>query len=507
MAHQIIERPAAFCMTKNEIRYVYKVTDLTRVGLYLEMQLWYCRTDQAVYTSLPSFKLVPNTDGTVYLSLQLYIDSFLQWAFPKPTDNMFAAQTQSCSFYIVTREIDDTTITTPIWNTSEYDNLRIALKMGIEKNRYSRNNLLTYLLNNNSFFSWQTNNKLIFYNQPNYLTFLLPTGNSNGYQLKVVFQTIQGTNDDIISPFANYAAFLFHIKTDPTTLGITVPDGEQLHWYEVSILDNNNIVVVGTYRYYIDYDTYYHYHDFIYINSLGGIDTARARGEIEYSFERAVDEIEGGFNLNNSVSTIKQAETIYRAINIKRTFKGDLGFRRSKPEQDSMIELLASTAIYELLDGNLIPLLQIQKTHSLRKTTDMLLPFAIEWQHAESNEVYTPSKVEIGAAVDTETYYGQVFIVINSTSAEVIAITGITGYAPTLSLLMHGNSPNMGKHTTAITVSSIAITALLNSIAATATLKQNDTVLEIISLIENTPVPFTGTEVIGINDLIEIIIN
>ena len=313
MAHQIIERPAAFCISKNEIRYVYKVTNLTRIGLYLEMQLFYCRADGTVDSSFPSFKLVPNPDGTVYLYLQLYIDSLLQWAIPNPIDNLVAAQTQSCSFYIATREIDDATTGTVSWNTSESVNRRIALKMGIEKNRYSRNNLLNYLLNNNSFFTWQPNGRLTFANQPNYLSFLLPVGNSNGYQLKVVFQTIQGTNDDIITPLAANAAYLFHIKTDPTTLGITIPDGEQLHWYEISILDSNNIIVVGSYRYYIDYDTFYHYHDFIYINSLGGIDTARAKGEIEYSFDRSVDEIEGGFSLNNSISAIKQAETIYRA--------------------------------------------------------------------------------------------------------------------------------------------------------------------------------------------------
>ena len=249
MAHQIIERPAAFCMSKNEIRYVYLVTNLTRVGLYLEVQLFYRRADGTVDSYFPSFKLIPNADGKVYLYIQLYIDSLLQWQIPNPSESFVAAKMQSCSFYVATREIEDVSTGSIAWNTTENVNRRIALKMGIEKNRYSRNNLLNYLLEKNLFFTWQPNNRLVFVNQPNYLSFLLPVGNSNGYQLKVVFQTIQAINDDIITPLSASAAYLFHIKTDPITLGITVPDGDKLYWWELSILDSNNIVIDGYFEY------------------------------------------------------------------------------------------------------------------------------------------------------------------------------------------------------------------------------------------------------------------
>ena len=417
MAHIIRERPNALCMSKNEIRYVYFVSSPDRLGLYLEAQLFYRTKDTDSYSSLPSFKLSPNDDGNVYVYIQYYIDSILQFVLPSVTDTITAADKQSLLFYLAVREVEDASVGVIDWDNAENEFPRIALKMGVEKNRYSRNNLFNYLSDNNLFLTWQPNNRLIFPTQPTFLSFLLTEGNCTGYKLKVVFQTIQGTNDDIITALPSLAAYLFHIRTDIASLGITIPEGEQLHWWEVSIIDSNNLVKFGTYRYYADYDTIYYCHDFIYTNSLGGIDAVRAKGELQYSFERQTEEIEGGFTTNEWNTQIKNAETTYRAINLRRTFKGDLGYRKSKLEQSAMIELLASTAVYEILDGRMIPLLHIQKTQTLRKTTDQILPFPIEWQYAETNEVFTPNTISLGMGAETETYPSKVWVVNNSPDA------------------------------------------------------------------------------------------
>ena len=322
MAHTIIERPNAFSMSKNDIRYVYRVTDLSRVGLYLEVQLYYYRTDDTTQTfiSFPSFKLTPNNDGSVYVYLQQYLDSILQYVLPT-TNNVTLADKQACVFYVQTREVCDATVGTVPFISPESAYPRVALKMGMEKNRYSRNNLFNYFANNNLFFTWQPSKRLVFANQPNYLSFLVPSGTPTGYQLKVVFQTIEGTNDDIIVPLDAPNGYFFHIKTDPTSLGIVVPLNERLLWYDVSILDADNLVLVGSYRYLIDYDTFYHYHDFIYNNSLGGFDTARAKGEVSYEFDRAIDEIEGGFDVNDWNAVVKNAETTFRAVNLRRIWQ------------------------------------------------------------------------------------------------------------------------------------------------------------------------------------------
>ena len=522
--HQIKERPSAICMSKNEIRYVYLVTSPSRLGLYFEVQLFYRRGDGTVDSSLPTMKLLPNKDGSVYVYLQYYIDSMLEYVLPTGSDLVTAAKKQSCSFYIAVREVEDTSVGVIAWDTAENANRRIALKMGIEKNRYSRNNLINYLNANNQFYTWLPKNRLIFSNQPSFLSFLLANGNSTGYQVKVVFQTIEGTNDDIIIELPILTSHLYHIATDFASLGIVVPDGERLHWYDVSIIDSNNLIVFGTYRYYIDYDTVYYYHDFIYTNSLGGIDTARAKGELQYSFERQTEEIEGGFTTNEWNTLIKNGETIYRAINLRRTFKGDLGYRKSKIEQDAMIELLASTAVYELLDGLMIPLLHIQKTQTLRKTTDQILPFVIEWQHAETNEVFTPNTIALGMGNDTEVYLpvymgttpSIIKLIINNRFCYLTDLNGIHVDTWAFVPLMYPNndytsSPQQFTFNRSLVASDINIISHHNEgvtgSSATAELYVNGVLIEMIDLVYDTATYFTSSLAIATTDYIEIHIN
>lgn len=510
MAHSVIERPAAFCMSKNEIRYVFLMTDLARVGLYLEIQLYYRRSDASVDSSFPSFKLVPNADGTVVLTIQQYIDGLLDYDLPSGGAVATAAKRQSVSFWVQTREIEDSSPASVAWLSVESGFKRVALKMGMEANRYSRNNLLNYITANQLFLTWQQSPRKVFDNQPLYLSFLNAANTTANLSLFYTIKTIEGTVQSGSFALASLTGYILHLKVDIAQIlaaaSVSITAGERLYYWEVYIKNTStSTIITATYRFYKDYKPVYNFYDLIYINSLGGVDTARAAGETTVSVERTFDVAEGGFNVNSWSDTVKAAATKQVNINLQRKWKGDLGFRQNKLEQLGLMDVLLCLRSYMILDENWIPVLNIQTSADIHKTTDTKWSLPIEWQTAETNESYTPDFVALGAGSDTETYYGYVFIVIKSAIAGITGITGITGYSISVNPLLAANSPDIGAHTTSVTASAISIRANV-SVATTATLKKNDTVLQTISLANATYVSFTNTTVIGVGDIIEITI-
>ena len=508
MAHGIIERPAAFCMSKNEIRYVYRVTDLSRIGLYLEVQLFYCRTDGTTDSSLPSFKLMPNPDGTVVVPLQLYIDSLLTYTMPTGAAFYTAATTQSCSFYVAVREVEDTTLGTVAWDTSESTSRRIALKMGMENNRYSRNNLINYLTTNKLFLTWQPNHRKVFVDQPVFISFFNSSGTTENIQFKVYWNTIQGTANSKVLSLGNITGYIIHLKVDINTLVLSIPAGEDFHYWQVSIIDTTtSVTIISPYRFYKDFKPIYHYFDFIYVTSLGGIDTARAAGETTFTIDRTFDVAEGGFNVNNWSNVVKAHAVKQVNVYLQRKWKGDLGFRQDKNEQSGFMDLLLCKLCYTIIDGNWVPILNLQSSVEIRKTTDTKWSFPIEWEIAETNEAYTPETVALGMGSDTETYLGTVALIINSANCNVHYVVGLTGFE----LPGYDNtitaSPIIGKHSNATTADNISLFVTISGFTHYATLAVNGNAIETITLPNESYIFFTNTLAIAISDIVEIMIN
>lgn len=405
MAHTITERPNRFCFSKNEIRYCYTVDTLDRAGLYFEMKLILGATEIV----LPPLK--PNSDGTVIVYLQQYIDSYLTYTIPF-ANAITNATTQWIDFYVATREVTDAVVN-PDYTVTENTHVRIALKAGIEKNRYGRNNFfVNYVDAYLPWLTWQPSGRMVALNEPQYLTALFRLGTTTDLHLKTNWMCTDGTSGTIDTTLTVASGYIFHFKTDAATLGVIAAIGtRKLYYYEVFIdverfVDGGIDVsrVVNEYRYYIDYTQRYSSFDFIYINSLGGVDTVRAVGEVANSIERNFDEVEAGFG-NSEWNTLQKAhESFYTAITQRRSYKGDIGYRYTKAQQQALIELLLSRYVYQIIDSRLVPVLAVQKTQALGKTTDKLQSFPIEWQLSEANEVFTPHHILLGLGSDTETY-------------------------------------------------------------------------------------------------------
>src|SRR6266498_226635 len=401
----LTERPHTINFSKNDIRYVFQLTDLTRAGLYLQVKLLYASVGSAPHIVIDTFDLKPDSNGEVYLYIQAYLDSVLDYAVPDRTAQFTNANAQACSFFIHYCEIEDAS-PNPDWiETEETDyNPRIVIKGGIEKHKNARNNFfINYFATQKPFLTWQPSGRFVYPDEKIYLSFLNENISTAGYTIRVTAKNTAGASSTYSITTGELNSFILHMKADPVTLNIAGHLSGQLYYYEVSVYNASNVRIVNNYRFYIEYRPAYYYYDLIYQNSISGFDFVRVRGDVEESFDRQFDEIDGGFNLNDWTNQVKLHETKYSGLVVRRKYKADVGYQRSKNEQSALIELLLSTEIYHLINNRWVPLLTLQKDQDLGFNSDIKKSFPIEWCLSESNEVYTPIELSFGeGAIVTE---------------------------------------------------------------------------------------------------------
>lgn len=409
MAATVFERPNTYCFSRNEIRYAWNISDPDAAGCYLQIQLYYFTVADATPVLLKTFILKPTPEGKVYLYIQQYIDSLLTYNIPG-SGLCTAANKQVVFFGVKFREVTDAD-PTPEYNSSELDdNSRLALKSGIQKEQYGRNNFfINYFDTAKPFFTWRQTNQFVFSAQNNFISIFLKAGSTANHSLKIRACDTEGTVTTDVRVLDEIAGYIFHLRVIDTFLDLQTLIGADkiLYWYEVSIVhsDDNAVIAVNPFRYYIDYRNFYTYYDVIFYNSLGGIDAVRLRGDYVLNIERNTDAKDNGVDVGNWNATEKTGEYGFANISRKETFKGDMGYVQTQAEKERlMMELLLSKQIYHYQYSRWQPVLNMQRSFDFKATDDKHFNFPVEWQLPFENEVYTPEDVNLGTGTDTEIY-------------------------------------------------------------------------------------------------------
>lgn len=402
MSTSITERPSIYAHSKNEIRYQFTTTDLSPLKQYIEVELYAKLISASEYTKIKTFNLKPNPDGITYVYLDGYIDSLLKWVLPVVNTTFTTASNQVAQFYVRFREVSQAT-PTPSWIETELDHIRIALKGGVEKQKWSRNNYFLYQDNAKAFYTWEPRDRYVFQNQLAFISCFIKT--TGTYKLNISVKKI-GVDTPVVSQTncSFTAGNFYHLNVGFTQLGISaIASAAPVHYYDISILNPSDAVEFAAVRFYVEARPLYEYVDMIYHNSLGGVSTQRVRGELTISFEKEVQQMDGSLSNQLWSDTVKVGES-YHSSTKKDTYKGDIGFFATKAHQDACQDLLISPSIYQWMDDRMVPVLNLQKNVNFRKTTDKVFSLPIEWQLAFSNAVYTPSKVQLGIGTELETY-------------------------------------------------------------------------------------------------------
>jgi hypothetical protein len=394
----LIERPYNICFSKNEIRYVFQVSNLIRPGLFLQVKLIYLNINDVTEYELPSWDLKPDINGFVFIYIEKYLDSLLDYVLPSITQMFTNADAQAKQFYIKFREIEDA-VPNPDWDTTESTNKKYVIKGGIEKHKNSRNNFfVNYFDVQKPWLTWQPNGRFIFDDEKAYLTFLNKDVDATGMKLRVTARDVSGTNlSQWTFNFSITSGILFHIAVGIQNLNIATNLTGALHYYDVQVVTAGNVAVNSNYRFYKEYRPCYYFYDLVYHNSISGIDFVRVKGEVDENFERTYDNGDGsGFNLDDWTNEAKPHQNIQTGLALQRTYKGDVGFLRTKKEQTSLVEITVSRSVYHKIFSRWVPVIILQKSGEVGKQSDKTRSFPIEWALSEVNEVYTPAEIGFG---------------------------------------------------------------------------------------------------------------
>jgi len=391
---EIIERPYNISYSINHIRYVFLFTEPLQ-GLQLQVKILFTGSTQGTWQEVATWLLTPANDGKIYLYIEDLLHSELDYTLPSfnEADLYTHAQGQYGIFTIHYRKIENNSTTPGDYITTEEGFVNYVIKGGIEKHLHSRNNFFKYWELYKFFLTNQPGSRFIDPTQAAYLTFLNPNYFKpvldQLFAVCVRVTDINGNIEEYQSPIAEQG-LLFHLCIKMHDSIYSSFTTKQLYSLEIGVITNGDPYSYK-YKFYFEQRPNYHYaYDLAFINSLGGMDSVRVKGDITESLERSTTEGFAGLSVYEPFEPLKTHEYFFTGMQVQKKYKGDIGYMRSKELQYSFADLLISPAIYMRNPLRWVPVLTLQKSQELGSKKDSLQKFPIEWELSEQNEVYTP---------------------------------------------------------------------------------------------------------------------
>lgn len=406
MAFQLTKRPYKFSYSKNPIQYAFQISNPGSPGCAMQIELY----SLDIGTTLPasglgtliaSDTLTPNPDGSVDFFCEDLLDSVLDWELPTGTGPMTVTK-QICQYFIRYRQITKAN-PAPAW-ISDSGSLLIALKGGVAKEKFDRNNFFSaYLVTERPFLTWQPADHPIGETELRYLTYLHVENNQFLLTLKARAVWSDGTQETIsvdLPPVATSP--LFHLPVGLDQLGLaTLHPTLQLWYYDVWIEDGQGLQYAAPFRLAVDHRWFYHDFSFVYHNSLGGIDTVRVCGD--YDIQVVLDSVDIQMAARLTASAAGVLPTEFASINISKyeVYKGDVGQLHSRGMQESLQELLLSESVYRKVAGRWLRVVNMQKAQDLTPSDDTKYSFPLQWRYTFENVSFTPFGKDLGTGIDT----------------------------------------------------------------------------------------------------------
>lgn len=398
MAVSLTERPHKYSFSLNDIRYVFAVSNPDAAGCAVEVELWAHKAG-AAGERFHAITLYPDKQGYVYAYIQTYLQSLLEPAIPDPDGDMIQPAGSQASYYFIKyRQVTNANTTASF--VSDEVNKCIVLMGGVEQAKFKRNNFFySYLPTYKPFLTWIPAKRFVYTDQVLFLTFLA-TATTDTYKVQHKVAYTDGTIENLQQNIDMTATteFLFRVKAGAQALNLdAIHPTKKLHYYEIRVLDADDVVVVNAYRFYIEHHKLYAWHDLHFTGSLGGFEGIRLKGSYDHEVQTTAEEVQ-------HIAFNKQWDTVtpqgqYSHVNIYKrdVYKGDAGYQHTPGTQEALAELMLSRRIVQWIDGRWIAVQSLKRTQEMGNSADMKWAFPVEWTLGYEDPVYTPKNLALGA--------------------------------------------------------------------------------------------------------------
>ena len=405
MAIVIQKRPYDRNWSGNPMLYqLYSADAFADPTNIFEIAIWFKRRDQTDFTEIVKFPYTP-VNGLAKIDVHSIIHRLLEYELPNLTDgfiyeNPLFAKKMSGFCYIKLREIT-TAEPDPAWQTDS-DNERLVIKGGISYEKWRGENYWVNFFDvQKPFFTWQQSGRMAAIAERMYLAWLNLTDVAEGFikmRRKLVFT--DASEDFTFIDFQVLKYDVGYFPSGATQLKLEEVDVDKVIWYwELQVFDvtdlDNLVEISQAFKFELDNRNDYNGLSLNYRNSLGGLDSARVRGVIEYSQERS-------FTEQDRVVLADYWNTHF--INPKRIavdstelliYKGDIG-HLGKEEQDRLRDIHHQREAWQEQQGKWLPMMILTTNQRLKRTDDKLWGTPIEFAVASGGDnFYTPNSINL----------------------------------------------------------------------------------------------------------------
>lgn len=402
MAITVLQRPYTRNWSGNPIHYrLYSAAAEADATIYFQIRVLFKRLDQAVFSNIIEFPYTP-VMGTAKIDIQDILAGLLEHELPYLVVGLspYLSSKATGKFYIHFREITTAT-PDPAWTETEEDHELLVVKGGISFEQWRGDNYwVNYFDIKKPFLTWQRSGELHSLAEKMWIAWLNLTAIYPGdIRVKRTVRFTDGSeniayydnpvNENQIGYFPTGAKQLLLDEVDPS---------KSIYWWEIQIMNtgtNPYEPVSELFRYYMDNRPDENATTLHYRNSLGGLDSARIRGVIDFTAQRDFSQTER-IVLHDYFSNyfIKGRVGAENSTELK-VMKGNTG-HLGKEQQDRIRDLHLKREVWQERSEKWLPIMLLTGTQQLLVSTDKLFDTPVEWCIASGgNEHYTPDSVNL----------------------------------------------------------------------------------------------------------------
>lgn len=391
----LIKKPYEISLSGNPIVFSFGLSPYgTREktqDIHLQVTILLEQTNgSGFYTEIKTQEFYPTGEGQFQLEIQSILDPYLEYYLPRPdmdqpqrcpdhvkkykltwilmnAEAIISGPSQSSVYYVCKSSLNYES-----WHPSEFFTKKILIDKAP----------LLFIAANEKFGV----------DEVRFLSWIYPY--DDGLTQTVVYSMYLNDGSIVTKNVTAIAAIKWSVFCAPagfTQLDFNslVPLGMVAIKWSIKIMASAT-TIVSEIVYEIDQRNFYETYQLIYRNSIGGLETIRLRGQVDfaadYDRQLAAKTLPPSWYNNMDLLPQSSDENVEELAN----FTGDTGFL-SKAGCDKLRDLFLSPQKMQLVDQRLLPIVINSKKTKFFTNKDSLISTVVEWSPAYSNKAYTPT--------------------------------------------------------------------------------------------------------------------
>lgn len=332
----------------------------------------------------------PDGNGQFLFDVKTIVDPYLEFYTPKPGLKNPVPASKQCRQYKLAYllQLDgapvDVTVVTDVF---------YCLKGGLAYEQWHWKEFFTDRVTASGMpLHFIAEGEKVSLDQPLYLFWIYPYNDNAFQQVAFIFKLDDGSTVSYNMPrlirVDKWGVCCAPIGFNQIDTGTIIPAGRIIVSYRVLVVaSSNHIVELFTLT--VDQRKFYDTYTILYRNSLGGIDSVRLRGQVDF---------EADYNYQNATRTLQPfyfsnlnllPQSVQEQTSESAKFTGDTGFM-SKAAVNKLRDMFMSPQLLELYNGKFLPIVASNKTVKFYANRDSLISVQLQWQRAFLNQFYTP---------------------------------------------------------------------------------------------------------------------